>query len=185
MIGSTKSAGTKTADARVLRNAPMYFRFPKKLISPGVASASDAAPVICSDESPTSSPPERATMSRTVKVTGSLPARLTLFDERLHAFESCFVHHIARHRLTRRFVRGRGAQFDLFVKKFFADRDCGSWFTENDCYEFLNFSVELLGCCDAIDEPPHLRLIGADEFAGHKHLERLFPQHIARQRHTG
>jgi hypothetical protein len=71
-IGSAKSGGTKMADARVLRSRPMYFRFVKKLISPGVASPSDAAPVIFSVESPTNSPPDSAASSLTVKVTGLL-----------------------------------------------------------------------------------------------------------------
>src|SRR4030095_201763 len=69
LIGSAKSGGTKTADARVLRSSPMYFRFVKKLISPGVASPSDAAPVIFSVESPTNSPPDSAASSLTVKFT--------------------------------------------------------------------------------------------------------------------
>jgi hypothetical protein len=70
LIGSAKSGGTKTADARVLRSRPMYFRFAKKLISPCVASPSDAAPVIFSVGSPTISPPDSAASSLTVKVTG-------------------------------------------------------------------------------------------------------------------
>jgi hypothetical protein len=72
LIGSAKSGGTKTADARVLRSSATYFRFAKKLISPGVASPSDAAPVIFSVESPTNSPPDGAASSLTVKVTGLL-----------------------------------------------------------------------------------------------------------------
>ena len=48
----------------------MYFRFVKKLISPCVASPSDAAPVMFSVESPTNSPPDRAASSLRVKVTG-------------------------------------------------------------------------------------------------------------------
>src|SRR5436190_783975 len=68
LIGSAKSRKTKTADARVLRRRWMYFGFPKKLISPGVASASDAAPVICSDGSPTNSPPDVVASSCRVKV---------------------------------------------------------------------------------------------------------------------
>jgi hypothetical protein len=47
----------------------MYFRFVKKLISPGVASPSDAAPVIFSVESPTNSPPDSEASSLTVKFT--------------------------------------------------------------------------------------------------------------------
>src|SRR4029434_7906271 len=70
LIGSAKSGGTKIADARVLRSRPMYFRFVKKLISPDVASLSDAAPVIFSVGSPTNSPPDSAASSLTVKVTG-------------------------------------------------------------------------------------------------------------------
>ena len=56
------------ADARVLRSSPMYFRFVKKLISPGVASPSDAAPVIFSVGSPTSSPPDWLANSLRVKL---------------------------------------------------------------------------------------------------------------------
>ena len=70
LIGSAKSAGTKIADARVLRSRPMYFRSVKKLISPGVASPSDAAPVIFSVEAPTNSPPDSAASSLTVRITG-------------------------------------------------------------------------------------------------------------------
>ena len=57
------------ADARVLRSSPTYFRFVKKLISPGVASPSDAVPVILSVESPTNSPPDSAASSLIVKFT--------------------------------------------------------------------------------------------------------------------
>src|SRR5437868_14426004 len=52
----------------------MYFGFPKKLISPGVASASDAAPVICSDGSPINSPPDVVASSCRVKVIAVLTA---------------------------------------------------------------------------------------------------------------
>src|SRR6266436_3184083 len=69
-MASEKSQGTKTAEARVLRRAPIYFRFEKKLISPAVASASDAAPVIFSAGSPTNSPPNIVANSSRVKVTG-------------------------------------------------------------------------------------------------------------------
>src|SRR6478609_149150 len=70
LIDSEKSGGTKIADARVLRSSPMYFRFVKKLISPGVASLSEAAPVIFSVESPTNSPPDRSANCLTVKLIG-------------------------------------------------------------------------------------------------------------------
>src|SRR4029453_15820157 len=72
LIGSAKSHGTKIADAGVLRSRPMYFRSVKKLISPGVASLSDAAPVIFSVESPTSSPPDSAASSWRVNVIEAL-----------------------------------------------------------------------------------------------------------------
>src|SRR6266513_2823894 len=48
----------------------MYFRFAKKLISPEVASASDAALVICSDASPKSSPPDAVASCSRVKIIG-------------------------------------------------------------------------------------------------------------------
>src|SRR4030095_10152015 len=71
--GSPKSGGTKTAEARVLRRRPRYFRLAKKLISPLVASASDAAPVTFSFGSPINSPPDMLATSCRVKDTEQLP----------------------------------------------------------------------------------------------------------------
>src|SRR5581483_9756722 len=69
LICSEKSGGTNSAEARVLRNRPAYLRSATKLISPGTASASDAAPVILSSGSPANSPPHMSASSRRVKVT--------------------------------------------------------------------------------------------------------------------
>ena len=49
-----------------------------------------------------------------------VPARRSFFDEGLHAFQRCFVHHVARHDLTRRVGRVRDTQLDLAVEKLFS-----------------------------------------------------------------
>src|SRR5215831_6810327 len=182
----------------------MYFRFAKKVISPGVASPSDAAPVICSAGSPTNSPPDSAAMSRRVKVTEALdcfgatpkpardtralprvaaslsfPARQAFFDEGLYAFERGFVHHVARHDLARRFVCGCDTEFRLAVEKFFADCDDDARFGQNADDKFLKLSVELVGFCDAVNQAARFCLLRADEFAGHQHLERRLAQNIS------
>jgi len=72
---SEKSGGTKIADARVLRSRPNVFSICEKVISPCVASPSDAAPVMFSVESPTSSPRTCAASSLRVKVNQTLHQR--------------------------------------------------------------------------------------------------------------
>src|SRR5437016_661026 len=218
-IGSEKSRGTKIAEARVLRSSPMYFRFAKKLISPSVASPSDAAPLICSDGSPSNSPSHIADNSLRVKVTGILellkrqgrvgsplhaaartgiqalpfasschspirdsfflPARRALFDEGLHAFKRCFVHHVARHDLARRFVCGCDAELRLSVEKFFAHCDGNAWFADDRGDESLEFRIELVGFCDAVDQATRFCLLRTDEFSGDQHFERLLAQNIS------
>ncbi len=82
-----------------------------------------------------------------------VPARRSFFDEGLHAFKRCFVHHVARHDLTRRVVRVRDTQLDLAVEKFFSHCDCDTWFADDRRDKLLELGVELFGFCDTVDQP--------------------------------
>src|SRR4029077_14284446 len=108
-----------------------------------------------------------------------VPARWAFFDECLHAFKRCFVHHVARHDLTCRVVRGCDTQLDLAVEKLFSHCDCDAWFTDDRRAELLELGVELFGFCDTVDQATCFCLLRADEFSGNEHFERLLAQNIS------
>src|SRR5262249_54034751 len=114
-----------------------------------------------------------------------VPAGRAFFDKCLHPFERGFVHHVARHSLTRRFVSGCDTELGLTVEKFFSHCDCNTWFTDDGDDEFLELRVELVGFCDAVDQAARFCLLRADEFSRHEHLESLLTQNISRERHAG
>jgi hypothetical protein len=97
----------------------------------------------------------------------------------LHAFESAFIHHVARHDLTRRVVRVRDTEFGLPVEKFFSHCDCDARFTDNRPDELLELGVELFGFCNTVDQATRPCLLRTDEFSGDQHFERLLAQNIS------
>src|SRR5262245_30429281 len=76
-----------------------------------------------------------------------VPARRAFFDEGLHAFKRDFVHHVARHDLTRRVVCSCDTKLGLSVEKFFSHCDGDAWFADNRGDEFFELGLEPFGFC--------------------------------------
>src|SRR5262249_49395883 len=96
----------------------------------------------------------------------SSPPGRAFFDEGLQAFKRGFIHHVARHRLTRRIVRGCDAELDLAIEKFFSHCNCDAWFADDHRDEFLELGFELFGFCDTVNQTARLSLLCADKLAG-------------------